>query len=155
MHKEIDWPLPNGVCSVIPDRIKWFICPSQRLATDDGSYSTYKQSIYTNLSRKTSKKHQTNTSANGNTNSMAFHVKDEAKKTIAGQTYNKYQRKERPINTYYNYTSHAIEKYYQLHGYPPGYKAKQRFDPNQSDSSRQVAHALQIKFLIQSQNKLW
>lgn len=98
--------------------------------------------VFTLISQE---KHQrsinTNTSANGNTNSMAFHVKDEAKKTIAGQTYNKCQRKERPIYTYYNYTSHAIEKCYQLHGYPPGYKGKQRFDPNQSDSSRQVAHA--------------
>lgn len=76
----------------------------------------------------------TNTGAYGNNDSMAFTFKNETKKLSAG---NKYQRKERPICTYCGYICHAIDKCYKLHGYPPGYKAKQK-----SGSSSQAIHAI-------------
>lgn len=75
----------------------------------------------------------------GTSDSMAFYVKNDLKKTAGGQSYNKFQRKERPICTYCGYNGHTVDKCYKLHGYPPGYKPKQKFGPNQTTSN--IHHA--------------
>ncbi|XP_052205378.1 uncharacterized protein LOC127810140 isoform X2 [Diospyros lotus] len=46
---------------------------------------------------------------------------------------NKSQKKERAICTHCGFHGHTIDKCYKLHGYPPGYKPKQRFNPSQTN----------------------
>ena len=62
------------------------------------------------------------------THDLAFAVKAHGNKRTDPpfSTNPKTQRKERPFCTHYNYLGHTIEKCYKLHGYPPGYKLKQR-----------------------------
>ncbi|KAL5552462.1 hypothetical protein UlMin_039863 [Ulmus minor] len=43
-------------------------------------------------------------------------------------------RKERPFCTHCNFHGHTIEKCYKIHGYPPGFKPKQRDNPPYSNS---------------------
>ncbi|KAK0581916.1 hypothetical protein LWI29_019529 [Acer saccharum] len=71
-----------------------------------------------------------------NANSMAFSVRNDAMKFNTNKSSNKTQKKERPICTHCGYPGHTIEKCYKLHGYPPGYKPKQR-----NSSSNQVMAA--------------
>lgn len=65
--------------------------------------------------------------SNSNTgDSRAFYAKIEPKKDNSGQTQNKFQRNERPISTYCGQAGHSVDKCYKLHGYPLGYKMKQK-----------------------------
>ncbi|KAL5566971.1 hypothetical protein UlMin_030135 [Ulmus minor] len=47
-------------------------------------------------------------------------------------------RKERPFCTHYNFHGHTIEKCYKIHGYPPGFKPKQRDTPPYSNNHTAV-----------------
>lgn len=49
-----------------------------------------------------------NINAAGNTDSMAFQVKNDAKRS------NKIQRRERPVCTYCGYTGHEVDKCYKI-----------------------------------------
>ncbi|XP_052203055.1 uncharacterized protein LOC127808520 [Diospyros lotus] len=70
---------------------------------------------------------------NGNGNDSAlFSVKHEATRS----NFSKSQRKERSVCTHCGYNGHTIEKCYKLHGYPPGYKPRQRNNMNQSKSNQ-------------------
>nr|XP_023919946.1 uncharacterized protein LOC112031483 [Quercus suber] len=40
-------------------------------------------------------------------------------------------KKERPLCTHCNMLGHTVDKCYKLHGYPPGYKQKEKFNANQ------------------------
>ncbi|KAL5557118.1 hypothetical protein UlMin_039354 [Ulmus minor] len=47
-------------------------------------------------------------------------------------------RKERPFCTHCNFHGHTIEKCYKIHGYPPGFKPKQRDTPPYSNNHTAV-----------------
>ena len=59
---------------------------------------------------------------------LAFAVKADGNKRTESQFSTPYKgpRKERPFCTHCNTPGHTIEKCYKLHGYPPGYKQRQR-----------------------------
>lgn len=66
-------------------------------------------------------------------NPMAFYIKNEGNRSNCNQHFGKYHKKDCPICTYCGFTGHAIDKCYKLHGYPPGYKARQKVtSPNQT-----------------------
>lgn len=50
-------------------------------------------------------------------------------------------RYERLICTYYGYNGHVVDKCYKLHGYPLGYKTKQRSVHNHYVANNQTKHA--------------
>ncbi|XP_072950413.1 uncharacterized protein [Typha angustifolia] len=68
------------------------------------------------------------TNGSNGQNSMAFAVKNEVSKSVisTGSQINKNQKKERPLCTHCGYQGHTIDKCYKLHGYPPGYKVRQK-----------------------------
>jgi len=74
--------------------------------------------------------------ANG-TNSALFSVKHEATRF----NFDTSQKKERHVCTHWGYSGHTIEKCYKLHGYPLGYKPRQRNNVNQSKSN-QINYAI-------------
>lgn len=86
----------------------------------------------------------------GISDTMAFYVKNEEKKSNINQAQIKFQKKERHVCTYYGYTGHRVDKYYKLHGYPPGYKAKQK---SGSASKPQMNRAV-VNQVSDSLNKL-
>lgn len=55
---------------------------------------------------------------------MAFNVKNEARKPNIGQSFNKAQKKERPVCTYCGHAGHAVDKCYKLHAYTLRYKPR-------------------------------
>ncbi|KAJ4717700.1 Retrovirus-related Pol polyprotein from transposon TNT 1-94 [Melia azedarach] len=58
---------------------------------------------------------------------MAFTTKTNSHKTNFNQSFNKpNQKKDRPLCTHCGYSGHTIDKCYKLHGYPPGYKPRQK-----------------------------
>jgi len=66
--------------------------------------------------------------ANGS-DPIAFSVKH----NVGKPSQNKSQK--RPVCTHCMYNGHTVDKCYKLHGYPPGYKPKQRNNPNQTNSN--------------------
>ena len=56
---------------------------------------------------------------------VLFNVKNNNNKTTLGRS----QKKDRSIYTHCGYHDYTIEKCYKLHGYPMGYKMKQK-NPN-------------------------
>ena len=73
------------------------------------------------------------------TNNLVFAVcNDASKKPVFDNMNNKNQRKDRPFCTHCNFHGHTIEKCYKLHGYPPGYKPKQRSQPMARNSMQNV-----------------
>lgn len=105
--------------------------------------------------------HQRNVSTTSNSrtisDSMAFYAKNDAKKDNTGQVYNKWQRKERsPMCTYCGGTTYSVEKCYKLHGYPPGYKTRQRlpsFIHSDVNKSPNYMVANQVSESISDQNQ--
>ena len=74
------------------------------------------------------------------TNNLAFAIRNNAsKRPVFDNVNNKNQRKDRPFCTHCNFFGHTIEKCYKLHGYPPGYKPKQRSQPMVGNSMQNVA----------------
>ncbi|XP_024017565.1 uncharacterized protein LOC112090456 isoform X2 [Morus notabilis] len=68
------------------------------------------------------------------TSSLAFVVKQDGSKRANSTSSdfqnfgnNRGQRKERPFCTHCNFHGHTIEKCYKIHGYPPGYKPRPKF----------------------------
>ncbi|XP_022878639.1 uncharacterized protein LOC111396434 [Olea europaea var. sylvestris] len=80
----------------------------------------------------------TSTSNPATEDSIAFYTKIDPKKGGSRQMHNKFQRKERPMCTYCGIAGHSVDKCYKLHGYPPGYKMKQKFNDQVGNQSRQV-----------------
>ena len=78
-----------------------------------------------------------------NTN-MAFMVKNASAGQCGGNSNKiqshgyKGQKKDRPFCTHYNFSGHTIDRYYKLHGYPPGYKQKQQSKPGNEQVSAMV-----------------
>ncbi|XP_022856063.1 uncharacterized protein LOC111377235, partial [Olea europaea var. sylvestris] len=98
--------------------------------------------------------HQRNISINAgisNTgDSMAFYAKIDPKKGSLGQ--HKFQKKEKPICTYCKLVGHSVDKCYKLHGYPPGYKMKQRSNfTDQVDNQPRHIAANQVVFANKSE----
>ena len=74
------------------------------------------------------------------TNGMTFMVKNDRRhgldnvnvaairNNIVSIGNNKFLKKDHPLCTHYNFHGHTIEKCYKIHGYPPGYKSKQKFN---------------------------
>lgn len=73
-------------------------------------------------------------------NSMAFHAKHEA--LNATPRMHKQQRKDRPFCTHCKSHGHTMEKYYKLHGFPPGFRHKHKFhvDSNALAITNQTSH---------------
>ena len=61
---------------------------------------------------------------------MAFAIKIDQNRSNTGNRF--IQKKDRSVCTHYGYLGHTIEKCYMLHGYPPGYKPRQKSDYNNS-----------------------
>ncbi|XP_022867559.1 uncharacterized protein LOC111387248 [Olea europaea var. sylvestris] len=59
-------------------------------------------------------------------NPMAFNIKNEGNRSNNKLQPGKYQKKDRSIYSYCGFTGHSINKCYKLHGYPPGYKPRQK-----------------------------
>lgn len=55
---------------------------------------------------------------------MALAAKHEGPGSMASNY--KGQKKERPFYSHCKYHGHTVEKCYKLHGYPPGFKKRQR-----------------------------
>ena len=72
-------------------------------------------------------------SVNDSNNTMAFVVQREAasRSGTGPNTHpgNKNQKKERPFCTHCNYHGHTVEKCYKIHGYPPGFRQKNKNQP--------------------------
>ena len=107
------------------------------------------------------------TSSTSPTNTMAFAVKNESPHKTnftssnygqstygrgqtnygRGQTnYGRGQSRGRPFCTYCNYHGHTIETCYKIHGYPPGFKQKQKVPAGNSNAvANQVSDQLGIQ----------
>uniref|UniRef100_A0A2N9ILU6 Reverse transcriptase Ty1/copia-type domain-containing protein n=1 Tax=Fagus sylvatica TaxID=28930 RepID=A0A2N9ILU6_FAGSY len=55
--------------------------------------------------------------------------------TINKEETRTFGKKERPVCSHYGITGHTFEKYYKIHGYPPGYKSRARPITNQVTAS--------------------
>lgn len=73
-------------------------------------------------------------------NNLAFTVRNDIiKKSGPYNTHSgngRGQKRERPLCTHYNMLGHTIDKCYKLHGYPPGYKPRQK---TQNISTNQIS----------------
>lgn len=85
------------------------------------------------------------------TDSLAFYARSDVKRTNRRQCYSKIRKSKRTICTYCGYGDHVVDKCYKLHGYPPGYKTKQR-----SSSTNQTGPGSnnQIGYNIQANNAM-
>ncbi|KAL5540434.1 hypothetical protein UlMin_044950 [Ulmus minor] len=91
------------------------------------------------------------------TSTMAFVVKNaNSNRTSASNSRNhnsgvyKGYRKERPFCTHCNFHGHTIEKCYKIHGYPPGFKPKQRDNPPYSNNHTAVNQYQQLMSMLSS-----
>ena len=57
------------------------------------------------------------------------------KHDVIRPSHGKNQRKDQAMCTHCGYSGHTMAKYYKLYGYPPGYKLRQRTNPNQINSN--------------------
>ena len=55
--------------------------------------------------------------------SMAFNASSPAPSVATASSHNK-PRRDRPICTHCGLIGHTVDRYYKLHGFPPGYKPK-------------------------------
>ncbi|XP_022871010.1 uncharacterized protein LOC111390234 [Olea europaea var. sylvestris] len=102
--------------------------------------------------KKNQRKLNANVDISNINESMAFHVKNEPRKSTAGQQMNKFKKTERPRCTYCGYTGHVVDKCYKLHGFPPGYKPKERAGRSSNQANCVVAGL--ISDLDQTQHKV-
>ena len=52
--------------------------------------------------------------------------------SMAASNFTSKPRRDRPLYTHCGLQGHTMEKCYKLHGYPPGYKPKQKFSESKS-----------------------
>ena len=84
-------------------------------------------------------------------NSMAFSARNEQVRSFDTRTdnnkksyndysgENRFQKKDKPFCTHCNFQGHTVDQCYKLHGYPPGYKQKQKgVSVNQVSSNHNV-----------------
>ena len=69
---------------------------------------------------------------------MAFAIKIDKNRSNTGNRF--IQKKDRFVCTHCGYLGHTIDKCYKLHGYPPGYKPRQKchYNNNTTNSTSQV-----------------
>lgn len=66
-------------------------------------------------------------------------------KSDKGGENQQYHRKPRLHCTHCNISGHTIEKYYKLHGYPPGYKPKLRNQKQEFASFNKLSSTTQVQ----------
>ena len=62
------------------------------------------------------------------------------------------QRKERPYCSHCNFHGHTIEKCYKIHGYPPGFTARQRYN-NSYPNNHKIVNQVSNQSYYNSNNK--
>jgi len=75
---------------------------------------------------------------------VLFTIKHDVNKGNHGR----FGKKEMPVCTHCGFHGHTIDKCYKLHGYPPGFKSKQR-NPSHTNSVHINSHQVTSNVVIQ------
>ena len=72
--------------------------------------------------------------------SMAFNASSPAPSVATASSHNK-PRRDRPICTHCGLIGHTVDRYYKLHGFPPGYKPKGKAQAQMAQTSPFQSHS--------------